>query len=533
MQKEPKRYLFYIFSLYICAYLTYFPTWTLMNQFINLILFLPSIVCLIWAFIYFFRKKNLTQKLLFALIVFQFLYFTCFAVFLTPFTSYRTLSVLNLLCHIIVHPALATYIIYIHAHRANRLMSLSKAYLLYVPALIHGSVMTLLYVLIGFDGYGRFVKVYRELLALHPGKQVMSLMPEEFQGKLYEILILFDMRIVNYFCFLLASIILYQCYLLSRSEGYKFGNVFGFFFLGKKSTSNRVISFLTFVLLGTYSLILGTDYAELSHYTWVGMVLSVFVSIVLFCLFYCENYIDTKEITLYSLANATVTLEYVVDRKDEKIVEEKSDERQQEEEAAASEEVIAEAKVEPIVEVKAETVAEEMKSSAVEAESLPEENESIAIEEREPVSIIDEQSTSISEIEPLPLETTENRQPQEQNEVFNPKRTALVYKLQEFINDKSVYTDNELNIDVLAIRLGTNRSTLSSLINQTYGMNFKTLIATLRIEEAKRILKTNPTMPIEVIATSCGYKDKVNFFRRFKELTGDTPRVWLMKEKGN
>ena len=49
------------------------------------------------------------------------------------------------------------------------------------------------------------------------------------------------------------------------------------------------------------------------------------------------------------------------------------------------------------------------------------------------------------------------------------------------------------------------------------------LVTTLRIEEAKRVLKEHPDWSTESVADYCGFSSREYFHRTFRQLTGSTP----------
>lgn len=103
---------------------------------------------------------------------------------------------------------------------------------------------------------------------------------------------------------------------------------------------------------------------------------------------------------------------------------------------------------------------------------------------------------------------------------------------QAFEQDR-VYTDPELSINSMALLLQTNRTTLSQIIGQVYGVNFRQLVSRYRIEEAKHYMLQNPAAKQEVVAMECGFATASSFNQKFKELTGDSPRIWLAKQNGD
>jgi len=83
-----------------------------------------------------------------------------------------------------------------------------------------------------------------------------------------------------------------------------------------------------------------------------------------------------------------------------------------------------------------------------------------------------------------------------------------------------------LTIRDLADYLRTNTAYLSYYINNCEGKTFREWIGVLRIEEAKRLMKQNPSRSIESIAEAIGYNNKSSFHIQFVKQTNITPGEW-------
>jgi AraC-like DNA-binding protein len=83
-------------------------------------------------------------------------------------------------------------------------------------------------------------------------------------------------------------------------------------------------------------------------------------------------------------------------------------------------------------------------------------------------------------------------------------------------------SDPELSLSAIAKKLDVNASYLSQQFNREVGRSLPDYIATLRMEEAKRLLRSGHA-PINQVAAAVGYAD-VNYFSRvFRKQTGVTP----------
>lgn len=97
--------------------------------------------------------------------------------------------------------------------------------------------------------------------------------------------------------------------------------------------------------------------------------------------------------------------------------------------------------------------------------------------------------------------------------------------LQLWIEEKS-FLKEKITIASLCAELNTNRTYLSSYINNEYGCSFRDFISRLRIDEAKKMLVEDASKDIDEIAVDTGFLSTSNFYRVFKKLEDKTPAVY-------
>lgn len=102
-----------------------------------------------------------------------------------------------------------------------------------------------------------------------------------------------------------------------------------------------------------------------------------------------------------------------------------------------------------------------------------------------------------------------------------PKKedTSILVKTIDYIRTNK---EQDLKMASVAKALGYSASYFSYAINKTVGFGFNTLLAMIRVENAKTLLReTNKTM-LEIVI-ECGFGSERSFYRQFKDITGESP----------
>jgi len=99
---------------------------------------------------------------------------------------------------------------------------------------------------------------------------------------------------------------------------------------------------------------------------------------------------------------------------------------------------------------------------------------------------------------------------------FNDDR--LIKELNNFIENELAYLQPELSLTNVCRILGTNRSYLSSIINQQYGMNFNTYINQYRAKYVLDYLAKNPLSTKEELVQISGFGSKSTMNRALNKM---------------
>ena len=85
------------------------------------------------------------------------------------------------------------------------------------------------------------------------------------------------------------------------------------------------------------------------------------------------------------------------------------------------------------------------------------------------------------------------------------------------------YREHNLTLGIVARQMGVPQRQLQEWLRQSEYGKFAGLVTTLRIEEAKRVLKEHPDWSTESVANYCGFSSREYFHRTFRQMTGMTP----------
>lgn len=104
-------------------------------------------------------------------------------------------------------------------------------------------------------------------------------------------------------------------------------------------------------------------------------------------------------------------------------------------------------------------------------------------------------------------------------------------KISSHFSDLKLYTNPTLTLADIASQLNTNRSLVSSVINQEFNMNFNDFVNKKRTEAVIEKLQAGEhrTSTLLGIALDCGFNSKTTFNRAFKKHTGLTPKQFIDK----
>lgn len=111
----------------------------------------------------------------------------------------------------------------------------------------------------------------------------------------------------------------------------------------------------------------------------------------------------------------------------------------------------------------------------------------------------------------------------ERSRIHGINSDIIEKRLKALMEEEKAFCDEDITLKNIAEELSITTHQLSELLNSKLQINFKTLINTYRVEEAKRLLSDEPERTVLSIGFAVGFNSRSNFNTVFYKFTGKTP----------
>lgn len=402
---------------------------------ISVLYLLPCLVSLLWLLSFIFRVKTQRQTLFMFILAMYVFYYATYAVYISPTTDYHTMVVMDAFNIPVILMLLAFIVLYMYFNDRKTAKFEGVQLVLLVPAIVLGTIVNMLYYILGFDNTAKLIELADKGLPV----------PAEYTTDIYRMYNFFTEPMVNVCSGIFILGIFFWGIKIIRKGNYQAGDMMRFFFKGKAVSPQKILAalmILSFIILIPI-LLMGRRYIFLHEA--MGVFMSICIAVVIHCLSHVEFYAShLKQVTLYELSH--IRLGQAADGED----------------------------------------------------------------------------TASSEGDSASDQTGKG---------MTSRQAEAAQKLSDLLEKNRIYTDENLTSSMVAEMLGISRSSLSSLVTGTYGIPFRELLNSYRIEHAKRFMCENPTATQEIIAAECGFKNAQYLNHKFREMVGETPAMWLAKNK--
>lgn len=402
---------------------------------ISVLYLLPCLVSLLWLLSFIFRVKTQRQTLFMFILAMYVFYYATYAVYISPTTDYHTMVVMDAFNIPVILMLLAFIVLYMYFNDRKTAKFEGVQLVLLVPAIVLGTIVNMLYYILGFDNTAKLIELADKGLPV----------PAEYTTDIYRMYNFFTEPMVNVCSGIFILGIFFWGIKIIRKGNYQAGDMMRFFFKGKAAPPQKILAalmILSFIILIPI-LLMGRRYIFLHEA--MGVFMSICIAVVIHCLSHVEFYAShLKQVTLYELSH--IRLGQAADGED----------------------------------------------------------------------------TASSEGDSASDQTGKG---------MTSRQAEAAQKLNDLLEKNRIYTDENLTSSMVAEMLGISRSSLSSLVTSTYGIPFRELLNNYRIEHAKRFMCENPSATQEVIANESGFKNAQYLNHKFREMVGETPAMWLAKNK--
>jgi len=125
----------------------------------------------------------------------------------------------------------------------------------------------------------------------------------------------------------------------------------------------------------------------------------------------------------------------------------------------------------------------------------------------------------------------ENRRNRKSSQLDSQISEALVERLKKVMEEEKPWMDPALNLSMLSTHTGIPAKSISAVLNQHMNKSFNEFINSYRIAAIKsRLLSsTNKNLTIAGLAYECGFNSQPTFQRAFKNIQGESPSEFLLK----
>jgi AraC-like DNA-binding protein len=120
--------------------------------------------------------------------------------------------------------------------------------------------------------------------------------------------------------------------------------------------------------------------------------------------------------------------------------------------------------------------------------------------------------------------------PPDNDSNFTAQHNRLESQLVAYFEKEHPFLNSELNLNDVAKALNTNRTYLSQLFNQQLNTTFYLFVNKYRIKYAIKLIESDSTVTVDILADKSGFRSRSVFYKNFKEITGVAPSAYMKKE---
>ena len=109
---------------------------------------------------------------------------------------------------------------------------------------------------------------------------------------------------------------------------------------------------------------------------------------------------------------------------------------------------------------------------------------------------------------------------------MSAKGKSLRERIEVLMNEQQLYLQPQLKLTDVVTALGSNRNYVYQAINVEMGKSFSEYVNCLRIEHAKKLIRSHPDLSFAEVASQSGFASQISFYRNFRHFVGSTPQSY-------
>lgn len=102
-----------------------------------------------------------------------------------------------------------------------------------------------------------------------------------------------------------------------------------------------------------------------------------------------------------------------------------------------------------------------------------------------------------------------------------------------YVEEQEPYLNPDTTIEEASEAILIDKDRLAKVIKETTGLNYRAYMNTKRVEEAKKLMRAFPDLPMNLIAEKSGFTSNSTFSRKFSEIEGMSPTEWIKLSSEN
>lgn len=142
---------------------------------------------------------------------------------------------------------------------------------------------------------------------------------------------------------------------------------------------------------------------------------------------------------------------------------------------------------------------------------------------------------TVTPAETLPVDVVKNDSHDDDNaddedDQFVTHNEQLIVALHHAFEEEKVFLQPDIHIDDVARMLVTNRTYITRLMRQEYGLSFMEYVNVARVQYSQQLLYSYD-LTLDEVAEKSGFLSASNYCRVFRRIVGSSPTVWIQKVK--